>query len=491
MKLITWWNYFYLWLNFHWKITGVSKHRITDAPMSKNTSESATDHYARVFNNKFGLLRIGIIIIFGCLGTLQDRWNIWTFGIKVYNKHNSIEFYNNHNSLSLYNISHFIIHSISSTNTFSNYLPSNLPLNGSIKFQNNAFQIRLKHCSHKSKLFIHNISNSTRYWEMPLKLMVRMYNYQRNVKALEELKDNKRNAKEKMKHKVDVDRENSSKLMGGSSNYNKRNVKAFKVLKKRNKEQTKHKIDVDLENPQGDRDFMTRTRIRIDDNQNTGHKMGTHWMMHHGGEATAERPGLEGNGLPRKSFFFGYIKPSKMIRSCLRGIGPGGCVLPRWEVFNHFAYVVLTSRSDGELLYEMTANYRLMRCLGSTWNSQLTLQHDASQLALSTTVFSRKCMRTHVVYLRIEIVLVGVGRGCVVNGFQPRYSSNNWWPTYLSPATEGQLWSDRLGGANSVYRLYAEGRAHRRTLEALRDDAKEQAEQDGNESTDTQLRNVE
>jgi hypothetical protein len=82
--------YLYLWLNFHWKTTGVSKHQEMDAPMSKNTSESATDHYARVFNNKFGLLRIGIIIIiFGRLGTLQDRWNIWTFGIKIYNKHNN------------------------------------------------------------------------------------------------------------------------------------------------------------------------------------------------------------------------------------------------------------------------------------------------------------------------------------------------------------------------------------------------------------------
>ena len=100
-------------------------------------------------------------------------------------------------------------------------------------------------------------------------------------------------------------------------------------------------------------------------------------------------------------------------------------------------------------------------------------------------------MRTHVVYQRIAIVLVGEGRGCVVNGFQPRYSSNNWWSTYLSPATEGQLWLDRLGTANSVNRLYAEGRAHRRTLEALRDDAKEQADQDGIELSDTQLRNVE
>ena len=76
--------------------------------MSKNTSESATEHYARVFNNKFGLLRIGIITIFGCLGTLQDRWNIWTLGIKVYNKYNNtFEFYNDHHALSPYNISTF------------------------------------------------------------------------------------------------------------------------------------------------------------------------------------------------------------------------------------------------------------------------------------------------------------------------------------------------------------------------------------------------
>ena len=190
--LNTWWNYFYLWLNFYWKTTGVSKHQEMDAPMSKNTSESATDHYARVFNNKFGLLRIGIIIIiFGRLGTLQDRWNIWTFGIKVYNKHNNtFELYNVHNKLSLYNISHFIIHCSSSSNTLSNYLPSNFPLNWYIKFQDNAFHIRLKHCLHKPQLFIHKISNLTRCWVIPMKLMVRLYKYsQRNVKVLEELKE--------------------------------------------------------------------------------------------------------------------------------------------------------------------------------------------------------------------------------------------------------------------------------------------------------------
>jgi hypothetical protein len=69
-------------------------------------------------------------------------------------------------------------------------LPSNFPLNWYIKFQDNAFHIRLKHCLHKPQLFIHKISNFTRCWVIPLKLMVRLYKYsQRNVKVLEELKE--------------------------------------------------------------------------------------------------------------------------------------------------------------------------------------------------------------------------------------------------------------------------------------------------------------
>ena len=245
MKLLTWWTYVYLWLNFHWKTDGGSKVFITDSPWSKNNTCSTDLHFTWFDNNKvaiirvinisgnlgtlkdrwnfwtfgikfykstiiqdrnktlrhvleffpnikLGLLRIAIIIIiFGCLGTLQDRWNIWTFGIKVYNKHNNtFELYNVHNKLSLYNISHFIIHCSSSSNTLSNYLPSNFPLNWYIKFQDNAFHIRLKHCLHKPQLFIHKISNFTRCWVIPLKLMVSLYNYnQRNVKVLEELKE--------------------------------------------------------------------------------------------------------------------------------------------------------------------------------------------------------------------------------------------------------------------------------------------------------------
>ena len=229
MKLLTWWTYVYLWLNFHWKTDGGSKVFITDSPWSKNKPCSTDLHFTWFDNNKvaiirvinisgnlgtlkdrwnfwtfgikfykstiiqdrnktlrhvleffpnikLGLLRIAIIIIIsGCLGTLQDRWNIWTFGIKVYNKHNNtFELYNVHNKLSLYNISHFIIHCSSSSNTLSNYLPSNFPLNWYIKFQDNAFHIRLKHCLHKPQLFIHKISNFTRCWVIPLKLMVRL-----------------------------------------------------------------------------------------------------------------------------------------------------------------------------------------------------------------------------------------------------------------------------------------------------------------------------
>ena len=175
----------------------------------------------------------------------------------------------------------------------------------------------------------------------------------------------------------------------------------------------------------------------------TGLTMWTHCMKRYGDAATVERPGLEGNGLPRKISVFGYIKPYKTIRSCLRGIGPGGCVLARWVDCHHFAFVVLTPCSDGELLYEMTAYYWLMRCLGNTWTSLLTFEHDISLLTLTTSVFSHKCMRSHVFYLRIAIVLAGGGCDCVVIGFQPRHLSNNWCYTN---------W-----GAQSVYKLHAHG----------------------------------
>ena len=82
LVLNTWWNYFYLWLNFHLKTTGGSKIRMTDAPLSKNISKSTDHYFALVYNSK--LVILGIITISGCLGTLQDRWNFWTFGSKVY-----------------------------------------------------------------------------------------------------------------------------------------------------------------------------------------------------------------------------------------------------------------------------------------------------------------------------------------------------------------------------------------------------------------------
>ena len=97
LVLGTWRNYFYIWLKFYWKTTGGSKIRITDAPVSKNISESPTDqYYAWVYNNK---LENRLIIISGCLGTLKDRWNfghvvlkfitniIVTFKLDLYSVH--------------------------------------------------------------------------------------------------------------------------------------------------------------------------------------------------------------------------------------------------------------------------------------------------------------------------------------------------------------------------------------------------------------------
>ena len=82
MKLLTWWTYVYLWLNFHWKTTGGSKVFITDPPRSKNNTCSTDLHFTWFDNNKVSIIRV--INISGNLGTLKDRWNFWTFGIKFY-----------------------------------------------------------------------------------------------------------------------------------------------------------------------------------------------------------------------------------------------------------------------------------------------------------------------------------------------------------------------------------------------------------------------
>ena len=79
------------------------------------------------------------------------------------------------------------------------------------------------------------------------------------------------------------------------------------------------------------------------------------------GLTTGEHTSTERKGLllSLTNSFFGYIKPCEMIRSCLRGIGSGGCVVPlrQRSVNNYqFTFVVITC-SVGELRYDVSAYY--------------------------------------------------------------------------------------------------------------------------------------
>jgi hypothetical protein len=64
MKLLTWWAYVYLWLNFHWKTDGGSKVFITDPPRSKNNTCSTGLHFcSEGYLNSFGGERTVIVKI--------------------------------------------------------------------------------------------------------------------------------------------------------------------------------------------------------------------------------------------------------------------------------------------------------------------------------------------------------------------------------------------------------------------------------------------
>jgi hypothetical protein len=86
-------------------------------------------------------------------------------------------------------------------------------------------------------------------------------------------------------------------------------------------------------------------------------------LKNHRAQYKWEDRGLAGAARPRtlKNFFFGYIKPCKRIRSCLRGIGPGGCVL-RWDSNIYTCIVLLTSRCCGVLYLELTGHTIMMQC---------------------------------------------------------------------------------------------------------------------------------
>jgi hypothetical protein len=98
LVLLIWWNYLYQWQKFHWKTTGGSKFQKIEIPRRSDLTWSTDLHNTWIGNRKTGT--ISIIIISGSLGTLKDRWNFWTFGIKVYN-HNQIKLFRNTQNLYL------------------------------------------------------------------------------------------------------------------------------------------------------------------------------------------------------------------------------------------------------------------------------------------------------------------------------------------------------------------------------------------------------
>jgi hypothetical protein len=94
LVLLIWWNYLYQWLKFQWKITSQSKFQKIEIRRRSDLPRSTDLHN---WNGKRKTGAIGVIIISGSLGTLKDRWNFWTFGIKVYNHNQIISFRNKQN----------------------------------------------------------------------------------------------------------------------------------------------------------------------------------------------------------------------------------------------------------------------------------------------------------------------------------------------------------------------------------------------------------
>ena len=416
LVLGTWKNYFYIWLKFYWETTGGSKIRITDAPVSKDISESPTDqYYAWVYNNK---LENRLIIISGCLGTLKDRWNFWTCGIKVYNKHNS-------------------------------YL-----------------QIRLIPCPHTLQIFMDKTNNCSRNWLVKSKLIVIFYND--NKRGVKKMKGRNCNLLLNTNNNTNFHRTNNSqvnkedlrtrlKLYYRQSNqqveledgkglyissYSLNNVSD--LIRRQN--QSQHWI---LILAKGGKATIIR-RHRLNDGQHYGvldknieSDMKWHYgewdcngknreeenirmtsmesarrqtqfcseMMSDVEEATGERPGL-GRHARLHSF-------SEMIRSCLRGIGPGGCVLliKQRSASTYFILVVIITLSVGELKCEMTDIHWLLLCWVGTshmltyeilWR-RMTLKHySVCMLSLHTHHVHDMCLRC------VGMLRTGVGCDVVI-----------------------------------------------------------------------------
>ena len=81
--LSIWRNYLSRWCQFHWNTTGITFGPKIDEQRSEYQFTHILEHYySGLASVTFRTNRI--FIISGNIGTNKDRWNIWTFGIKVY-----------------------------------------------------------------------------------------------------------------------------------------------------------------------------------------------------------------------------------------------------------------------------------------------------------------------------------------------------------------------------------------------------------------------
>ena len=96
LVLSIWGNYLSRWWQFHWNTTGITFGPKIDEQRSEYQFTHILEHYySGLASVTFRTNRI--FIISGNIGTNKDRWNIWTFGIKVYSTSRLL--YNKHQIL--------------------------------------------------------------------------------------------------------------------------------------------------------------------------------------------------------------------------------------------------------------------------------------------------------------------------------------------------------------------------------------------------------
>ena len=83
LVLSIWGNYFSRWWQLHWNTTGTTREpKFVKLRSTYHFTHKLVYHNSGLASKTFRTNRI--FIISGNLGTNKDRWNFWTFGIKVY-----------------------------------------------------------------------------------------------------------------------------------------------------------------------------------------------------------------------------------------------------------------------------------------------------------------------------------------------------------------------------------------------------------------------